>query len=282
MKKLITPYAADFGKPNVIINHFPDTESCVEMPGVKTLKNKKTIIYHRLYPEPEKRLFELLLILSLVKKVTRKIELFVPYLPYARQDKAHRPGEVISADVLCDILVKNGVKKLITYDCHFLPRPGRFKRAGLNIENFSAGKMLVAHAKKVFGKDAFTVIAPDQGSSYFIENAQGHSLHKTRKRLNGESVHSKTYIKKNNINVKDKNICILDDIIDTGGTVLKTILHLKEKGAKKVMVGATHGTLSRPKTLEKILKTTRGRVFVTNSITQEKIKGEKVLSLPRL
>ena len=273
MRKLITPYAGDYGhakgrasKPNVDIKYFPDTESCVRILKVNSLKNQKVVVYHRLYPEPEKRLFELLLILSRVRQETKKIEVFVPYLPYARQDKSHQTGEVVSADVLCELFVKYGVEKLITYDCHFLPRAGNFKRAGLKIENRSAGKALIAYAKKYFNGENFIVIAPDQGSSYFIEEAQGYWLQKKRKRLNKSTVESETHIKKNNFDVKGKNICILDDVIDTGGTVYKTILHLKERGAKKIIVGATHGTFSRPETLRKILKATRGQVFTTNSI----------------
>src|SRR3989344_7786849 len=113
--KLITPYCADFGKPNVIIRHFPDTESYVQIPQIKSLKNKKVTIYHSLYPEQDKRIFELLLILSLVRKQTKHIELFAPYLPYARQDRASKVGEAVSADVLCKLLKVHGVKKLVTY-----------------------------------------------------------------------------------------------------------------------------------------------------------------------
>src|SRR3989338_7264093 len=126
MQKLITPYASDFGKANITIKHFPDTESYVLIPQIKSLKNKKVAIYHRLYPEPDKRIFELLLILSRVIKETKQIELFVPYLPYARQDRENKVGEAVSADVLCGLLKHFGVKKLITYDCHFLPKPGNF------------------------------------------------------------------------------------------------------------------------------------------------------------
>ena len=87
MQKLITPYCADFGKPNVVIKHFPDSESYIFIRKVETLKNKSVTIYHRLYSDPDKIIFELLILLSRVSKETRNIELFVPYLPYARQDR---------------------------------------------------------------------------------------------------------------------------------------------------------------------------------------------------
>ena len=104
MYKLITPYCGDFGKPNVGIKHFPDSESYVFIPKIETLKNKHVIIYHRLYPEPDKRIFELLALLSRVKKETKNIKLLIPYLPYARQDRENKKGEAVSSDVLCNLL----------------------------------------------------------------------------------------------------------------------------------------------------------------------------------
>ena len=275
--KLITPYCSDFGKPNIVIQHFPDTESYILIPKIETLKNKKVRIYHRLYPEPDKRIFELLLILSRLKKETKNIELFVPYLPSARQDRENKKGEAVSADVLCGILKSFGVKKLITYDCHFLPRSGNFKRQGLLIENESAGKQLMIYAKKYFSKEKkkgeFVVISPDAGSSYFIENARGykgHSLQKTRKesRATGikTSIHADIHKIEGEADVRRKNVCILDDIISTGGTIIRAIEHLKSRGVEKIIVGATHGVFAGEKIAEKILKNHCNKIFITNAI----------------
>lgn len=283
MHKLITPYASEFGKPNVVIQQFPDTESYVFIPKVTTLKNKKVTIFHRLYPDPDKRFFELLLILSRITRETKNIELFAPYLPYARQDKEHEVGDVISADVICGLLKYHGIKKLITYDCHFLPGPGMYTRNGLRIENRSAGAQLLSHAKKYFGKEKFITISPDQGSSYFIENAQGYSLHKKRSRLRKGEVDTEVkVIEKETLDVKGKNICILDDIIATGGTIMRAAEHLKKLGARKIIVGAVHGVFCGEKIAEKILKSGVNEVFVMNSILPtENLQKVKVLSLPK-
>ncbi|OGI99714.1 hypothetical protein A3H56_01140 [Candidatus Nomurabacteria bacterium RIFCSPLOWO2_02_FULL_42_24] len=249
MKKLITPYAASFGRPNVTIKHFADGESYVRV--VPKIKGK-TIIYHRLYPEPEKRFFELLLILS----KTKASDVFIPYLPYARQDKENKQGEAVSADVLCRLLKNANVKKLITYDCHFLPRAGKFKRAGLEIENRSAGGELYQYAKRYFKHKAFVVVSPDEGASYFTEYAQGHSFRLKKKRKKHNEV---KYIK-GEVNVRGKNVCILDDIIDTGDTIRRAIEHLQKNGAKRIIVGATHGIFSKGKIKKANL------VFTTDSI----------------
>lgn len=277
MKKLITPYSSDSGKPNIVIKHFPDTESYVRIPQIETLKNEKVVIHHRLYPEPDKRIFEIFLILSRLKRETRQIDLVIPYLPYARQDRENKTGEAVSADVLCGMLKSLGVKKLITYDCHFLPKPGIFKRCGLVIENRSAGKKLLSYAKKYFGKEKFIVISPDEGSSYFIENAQGHSLKKTRKESTGTGtstgIHAEVHKIEGEVDVEDKNVCILDDIISTGGTIVRAIEHLKSRGAKKIIVGATHGVFAGENIAEKILRNNCSQLFTTNAIPQNTLSA---------
>lgn len=288
--KLITPYCSDFAKPNIVIKHFPDTESYVLIPKIHSLKNKKVTIYHRLYPEPEKRLFELLLVLSRVKEKTSHIELFVPYLPYARQDRENKKGEALSADVLCELFKNYGIKNLITYDCHFLSKTGKFTRNGLSIENKSAGKQLYNYAKKYFGKKEFSVISPDQGSSYFIENAKGHAVHslqKTRSKAKGNGVKNGIHADINgmkgdanlNNSVKGKNICILDDIISTGGTLIHAIKHLKALGAKKIIVGATHGVFAGENVSQKILNSSCDKIFITNAIINSKTKNVEILKL---
>ncbi len=292
MYKLITPYADSFGgtgkKANVIIKHFPDTESYVQIPQINSLKGKKVTIYHRLYPDPDKRIFELLLILDLVKKQTKEIELFVPYLPYARQDRASKKGEAVSADILCNMLKNYGVKKLTTFDCHFLYGPGIFMRAGLKIENKSAGKILYAEANKYFNSkkttEKFLVISPDESASYFTENAQGHSLKKMRKVAEatgiGTGIHADVDKMEGDIDVKGKNVCIMDDMISTGGTVMRAIKHLQGLGAKEIIVGTTHGIFTGENIAKKIIQAGASHIFTTDSILTEKIKEVEILKLP--
>jgi len=287
MQKLITPYASPFGhvkgkarKPNVVINHFPDGESYVLIPKVKSLSGKKVTIYHSLYPDPDKRIFELLLILDRVKKETQDIELFVPYLPYARQDRENKKGEAVSSDTLCGLLECLGVKKLTTFDCHFLPGPGNFVRNKLKIENRSAGKELYKFAKKYFAKEKrdkkFILISPDEGGSYFTEYAQGHTGHALKKvrqesKTTGKKTEIEASIKKieGEIDVKGKNVCILDDIIATGGTIVRALEHLKARGAKKIIVGATHGVFARENIANKIMDCSCDCLFISDSILKE-------------
>ena len=293
MEKLITPYCTDFGEPNIIIKRFPDAESYVLVPEIESLKNKKITIYHRLYPKPNRRIFELLLMLSCLNKQTKNIELIIPYLPYARQDRENKKGEAVSADMLCEILRLYGVKKLITYDCHFLPRPGDFERQGLEIENRSAGPLLFIYAKKYFDEmgEEFVVVSPDERASYFTENAKGqlkHSLKKIRgeSKENGEEtgIHADIDTMEGEIDVEGKNVCILDDIISTGGTIIRAIEHLKARGAKKIIVGATHGVFAGQRIAEKILNSSCSELFISDAILVNDISFDtlvEVLKLPK-
>jgi len=257
-------------RPNIFIKQFPDGESYVWVQNLRSLKNKNVTVYKRLYPDAEKNIFELLLVLSVIRKATKKITVFVPYLPYARQDRESKPGEAVSADVLCRLLKSHGVKKLITYDCHFLPRPGKFTRVGLVIENRTVGQLLRAHAKKYFGREKFLTISPDQGTAYMSH----HAFHKTRR-----SAH-KIHKMEGGVDVRGRNVCILDDIISTGGTILHAIKHLRKLGAKKIIVGAVHGVFALPDITRKIEKNC-DMLFVTDSIPTSGRKL-KVLKLPRV
>jgi len=255
-------------KPRVERKLFPDGESYVRILNLSSLKGKHILVEKRLYPDPEKNLFELLLILSRLQPTAKSVNLFIPYLPYARQDQENKPGEAVSADVLCKLLKSLGVRKLITYDCHFLPKAGQFIRAGLSIQNLSAGKLLLAHARKYFGGEKFIAISPDQGTAYLAHAA----LHKTRRNEH------KIQKMEGGLQVRGKNVCILDDIISTGGTILHAIKHLRKLGARKIIVGATHGVFAFPSTAGKIRRAS-GELFVTDSIPQN-TKGIKVLKLP--
>lgn len=257
-------------RPNILVKRFPDGESYVRVLRLDSLKNRSVVIHKQLYPELEKNIFELLLILSVVRKNTKKISVFVPYLPYARQDRENKPGEAVSADVLCRLLKSHGVEKLITYDCHFLPRPGNFVRARLQIENRTAGPLLLAHAKKFFKGQKFIVVSPDQGASYFTKKEFAMRKH----RKNEREIH-KMHLKSD---IKGKNVCILDDIISTGGTVLHAIKHLRKAGAKKIIVGAVHGVFALPDIAHKIEKNC-ALLFTTDSILNKE-KKLKILKLP--
>ncbi|MFH1221747.1 MAG: ribose-phosphate diphosphokinase [Candidatus Micrarchaeota archaeon] len=256
---LISPNFSDLYKPNVEIKKFPDGDNYVCLPEAKDEVN----LFHRLYPEQDSALLQALLMLDTLKRKKIATTLVSPYLPYARQDKTFKPGEAMSAEVICDLLHYAGAKQLITVDCHFLKKEGKFTYGNLPITNLSANKLLVAHAKKLVGD--VEVISPDAGASYLVEGHGGKSMNKVRgEYIEGEMAYRKIEKVEMDFEVKGKNILILDDMISTGGTMLRAVENVKKGGAKKVLCAATHGFFLRDSLAK--LQATADHIFVTDSI----------------
>ena len=96
-------------------------------------------------------------------------------------------GEAESAKIVCNLLAGAGVKKLVTFDCHFLKKEGEFKYGKLNLQNISLSKAIIDHAKEKFGNTdgagtevPFEIVSPDEGANYLVEGAGGKSMKKVR------------------------------------------------------------------------------------------------------
>lgn len=241
--KLVSPNFGDIFEPNIEVGKFPDGDSHITIPLLPELSGKDVVLFHRLYPKQNTNLVVLLFILDAIKQAGAKsIEVVVPYLPYARQDKQKLPGEVTAAFSLCRTLALAGVNTLTTFDCHFLNKTGVQEFAGLQINNLSLGLKLVKKAAEYFKGEKFEVIGPDDGANYLVSAHGGQSLKKVRReyahgKVGYRDVHEIT----GELNVADKNVLILDDIISSGGTMIKALEKVLAQGAKNVACAATHG-----------------------------------------
>ena len=148
---LVSPNFSDLMEPNIEFKVFPDGDSYVRIENLSSYQGEEVKLYHRMYPNQDTCIFNALQILDTLKRVGAQTTMIVPYLPYSRQDKTFKEGEALSAQMLCSLLANAGVKKLVTIDCHFLKKQGEFDYAGLKIENISANKLLVEHAKSILG-----------------------------------------------------------------------------------------------------------------------------------
>lgn len=243
MIKLISPNFSDIFEPNIEVGVFPDRDSHIRIPQIEEVKGKDVTIFHRLYPKQNTDLIVLLFILDAVKKAGAKnIFAVCPYLPYARQDKLKLEGEILAAKSLCRILKTSGLDKLITFDCHFLNQTGLVEHEDLKIENISLGQDLVAHAKQLFNGESFEIIGPDDGSKYLVEAHGGKALKKARKEYEGAKIaHRDVHEVAGEVDVKNKNVLILDDIISSGSTMVKCLQKISAGGAKKIACATTHG-----------------------------------------
>lgn len=262
--ELVSPNFSDMMEANIEIKKFPDGDSYILIPEISRLQGEEVRLFHRLYPGQDTEVFAAILLLDTLKRVGARTTLVSPYLPYSRQDKTFKEGEALSAQVLCSLLANAGAQKLLTLDCHFLKKEGEFEYSGLKIKNISANKLLVEHAKKKLGEE-LEVISPDQGANYLVEGFGGKSMKKARGEYKEGTEAYRTVEKvEMEFDVKGKNILIIDDMISTGGTMLRAVENVRKGGAKKVLCAATHGFFLKD-SLEKLQKTTDG-VFTTNSI----------------
>ena len=205
---------------------------------------------------------ELLIMIDALKRASAStINVIMPYYGYSRQDRKARAREPISAKLMADLLQTAGASRVLVMDLHAAQIQGFYD---IPIDNFEALPLLVQYFKdkKV---DDVVVVSPDHGGTtrarkfalYF--DAPIAIVDKRRPRPNVAEVM--------NIigEVKDKNVIIVDDIIDTAGTISIAANALKEKGAKDIYVAISHPILSKPAN-ERIESSAIKEVICTNSI----------------
>ncbi len=226
--------------------------------------------------QPIENLFELLLMIDAASRASAyKIVAVIPYFGFARQDRKDKPRVAISSKLIANLLQAAGVSRIITMDLHADQLQGFFD---VPVDHLLGSSIFIPQIKKM-NLDNLVIASPDTGGSKRA-NAYAKYLnkelvicHKSRKEAN--QVESMTVIG----NVKDKNVIIVDDLIDTAGTLTKAANLMKEQGAKSVRAIATHAVLSGP-AYERIEQSTLEEVFVTNSIPLKKTSNKiKVLSI---
>jgi ribose-phosphate pyrophosphokinase len=265
---LVSPNLSDFMEPNIEFKSFPDGDSYVRIMDLKACQGEDVKLFHRLYPDQDRSVFSAFLLLDVLKRVGARVTLVSPYLPYSRQDKTFLEGEALSAQVLCRMLATAGAERLVTLDCHFLKKEGDSEYSGLKIHNISANRVLVEHARRKVGLEPLEVISPDQGASYLVSEYGGKSMKKVRGDYDegGEAYRGVEKVERG-FEVNGKNVLILDDMISTGGTMIKAVENVRKGGAKKVLCAATHGFFLKD-SLAKLRSISDG-VFTTNSIRNQ-------------
>lgn len=252
--KIILP---DLNRENK--RYFPDGEIYVRLSKVKEMKEKRVIVLHSGAPKPNEGLVELELLLQILKDNDIKPELFFTYFPYGRQDKIFEQGETNVAENLIHKLVNHyKVKRIYIVEPHFTERDWI---KNYPLVNVSASPILMAKARQDFGKNIL-FLATDKGGQrrFKVEgfNKVRENSYRVELRLSEKIINS----------IKGKTVGLIDDLIGTGGTLLKAGELVKKYGAKKVVCLLTHALLEEG--IEKIRKNF-AQVYLTNTIEQPKI-----------
>ena len=205
---------------------------------------------------------ELFLMIDAFKRASaERITAVIPYYCYARQDWKDRPRVPISARLVADLLEAAGADRVLTMDLHSPQIMGFFS---IPVDNLMAAPVLAKHIQTLSLEDP-TIISPDAGG---VARARGFAkrvgakLAIIDKRRPAPNVAEVLHVIGE---VKDKDVVILDDMVDTGGTLVQGVDALKREGAKKVYAACTHPVLSG-NAVEKIENSDIEKLIVTNTI----------------
>ena len=226
---------------------------------------------------------QLIMIDALKRGSAKRITAILPFYPYARQDKKHRGREPISARLVADLLTAAGADRIVSVDLHTDQIQGFFDGP---VDHMHAMPILTDYIMDNYGMDNLVVVSPDAGRVKSAEkwaNTLGGApmafVHKTR------DVDAANQVVSNRVvgDVEGKNCVLMDDMIDTGGTIAGAVKVLKEAGAKDVVIACTHGVFSDP-ARERLSECGAEEIITTDTLPQstEGWKNLTVLSIAPL
>ena len=226
---------------------------------------------------------QLIMIDALKRGSAKRITAILTFYPYARQDKKHRGREPISARLVADLLSAAGADRIVSVDLHTDQIQGFFDGP---VDHMHAQPILVDYIKSKYSLDNLVVVSPDAGRVKSAEkwaNMLGDApmafVHKTRDIDAANKVVSNRVVGE----VEGKDCILMDDMIDTGGTIAGAVGVLKEAGAKSVVIACTHGVFSDP-ARERLSDCGAEEVITTDTLPQntEGWKNLTVLSIAPL
>ena len=258
-KRLSKKLKANLVKSEVRV--FPDGESKITLSG--NLSKRKSIVVQSIYPPVDTNLVQALSLISKAKETSSEVIAVIPYMGYARQDREFLPGEIVTMKVLAKLFKGAGASKIIAVDVHSVMG---LKHFTIKSKNVTAIPDLVKYFKKLSLKNPL-VVSPDQGGKnrakeFAKEFESGYiSLEKKRDRKTGK-VQIKT---RNTDKVVGRDLILVDDMISTGGSIIKATQFLKKQKCKRVYVACTHALLMNDAE-KKIRKAGVTRIVSANTI----------------
>lgn len=226
-----------------VVRHFADGE--VIATSDCDVRGKKIYIIQSTCKPVNDRIMETLIFIDGIKRANcREITLIIPYFGYARQDRIAHINEPISARMVADLFTNAGVKRVITVELHTAQIQGFF---GIPVDNCSPSTLFAMYLNQKFKKDPnvekdnIAIVAPDHGAiqrardiANFIPNTSIVVIDKRRPKPNVSEI--------TNIvgDIQGKVCVMVDDIIDTGGTILAGAKALHDKGAKEIYICCSH------------------------------------------
>ncbi len=254
---------------------FSDGETQIEIH--ENIRGGDVFILQSTCPPVNDNLMQLLIIMDALKRASAKrITAIIPYYGYGRQDRKVKPRVPISAKLVADLITVAGADRVVSLDLHAGQIQGYFN---IPVDNIFAAPLLLKHIRSHF-EDSLVIVSPDAGG---VERARAFakrlavSIAIIDKRRDSPNIAEAMNIIGD---VQGKSTIILDDMVDTAGTLTQAAMALKKRGASKIYACCTHPVLSGP-SLERIEASPIDQMVVTNTIplNEEAKKCSKIDAL---
>ena len=256
-EKIVASYGTKLGESEVLNFSDGEFQPCF----LESIRGCTVFVIQSTFP-PTDNLMELLMMIDAAKRASaHQVIAVMPYFGWARQDRKDRPRVPIGAKLVANLLVAAGVDRIMTMDLHADQIQGFFD---IPVDHLYASGIFVPYIKNL-NIENLSIAAPGMGGA---KRANAYSQH-----LNAPMIICHKQREKANVvgkitaigDVKDRNIIIMDDMIDTAGTITKAADMFKELGAKSVRAAVTHPVLSGP-AYDRINKSALSEVIVTDTI----------------
>ena len=281
-KPLAEAIAAELGLSlsDAEVGKFSDGEISITLP--KTVRGKDVFIIQSTSAPVNDNLMELLIMIDACKRASAgRITAVMPYFGYARQDRKARPRDPITAKLVADILTTAGANRVLTMDLHAAQIQGFFE---IPVDHLYGAPLLARYYKNKMGED-WVVVSPDVGSvgraRNFASRVNAPIAIVDKRRPKANAIEVMNLIG----DVRGKSCLLVDDMIDTAGTIVKGAEALMNNGAKEVYACCTHGVFSGP-AMERISASPIKELAVLDTIDMpEEVKNNpkiKILSVAKL
>ena len=259
------------------IEKFPDGEKLIRVED--DVRGRDCFVLQSTCFPVDEHLIELLIYLDCLRRASAtRITAVIPYFGYARQDRKDEGRVPITAKLVANLITTAGADRVVAIDLHAKQLQGFFD---IPVDHLT-GELVISRHFRGMKIANLTVVSPDVGNmkmaSRYASHLGGELAIVHKKRVNGKDVEAQEIIGE----VEGRNVLMCDDIIATAGTICSAAKLVRERGAKKVYVGATHGVLAGP-ALERLSKAPIDEIIVTDTIPltseAEKLGKIKVLTV---
>ncbi len=259
------------------IGKFPDGEKTVRVED--DVRGRDCFVVQSTCEPVDEHLVELLIFLDCLRRASAsRITAVIPYFGYARQDRKDEGRVPITAKLVANLITTAGANRVLAIDLHAHQLQGFFD---IPVDHLT-GELVLSRYFRDKKISNLTIVSPDVGNmkiaSRYATNLGGELAIVNKKRVSGSTVEAQEIIG----DVEGKNVLMCDDIIATAGTVCSAASLVMDRGAKQILIGATHGVFAPP-ALERLGQAPINQVVVTDTIPlnkeSEKTGGIKVLSV---